>query len=298
MIQQEWHRNGTFRVLRDRILPGCAAGFNHPSMPLPHGGAGDMGAAPPQPPPKEKPKKRRKKKKADDGDSAQSQPLPPSMPSQTMLSTFVSMMTRRHMRAAPPLRSVLFSFFLSLSFSHSFPRQYAPPWNAEFGKIFQFSSEFRKSIFCCLFLLSLSWFSCSQLLFVSVGFLFLIIYCFLVKKKKKIQIGHTAALYPWALLHFPWSCLAHHQQLHHPNTTRNSVQDKHCYKCITRTALSYLCDCLQLYTPSSTRPSASDMLGLQTTRTRLSTVGSHTFSIMAWPSPSSLTETLSGLVQV
>lgn len=88
-------------MLRDRILPACAAGFNHPSMPLPHGGAGDMGTAPPQPPPKEKPKKRRKKKKADDSDSAQSQPLPPSMPSQTMLSTFVSMMTRRHIRAAP-----------------------------------------------------------------------------------------------------------------------------------------------------------------------------------------------------
>ncbi|XP_070175347.1 histone-lysine N-methyltransferase 2C-like isoform X3 [Littorina saxatilis] len=62
-------------------------GFGHPGMPMPHSGAGDMGVPPTQPPVKEKPKKRRKKKKADDNDNAQSQPLPPSMPSQSMISS-------------------------------------------------------------------------------------------------------------------------------------------------------------------------------------------------------------------
>ena len=52
-----------------------------------------------------------------------------------------------------------------------------------------------------------------------------------------------------------------------------------CYKCITRTAPSYLCDCLQLYTPSRTLRSASDTLSLQIPRTRLSTVGSSAFSV-------------------
>ena len=52
-----------------------------------------------------------------------------------------------------------------------------------------------------------------------------------------------------------------------------------CYNCIMGTAPSYLCDCLQLYTPSRTLRSASDTLGLQIPRTRLSTVGSHAFSV-------------------
>ena len=50
-------------------------------------------------------------------------------------------------------------------------------------------------------------------------------------------------------------------------------------KGITRTALSQLCDCLQLYTPSRTPRSASDTLSLQIPRIRLSTVGSSAFSI-------------------
>ena len=41
-----------------------------------------------------------------------------------------------------------------------------------------------------------------------------------------------------------------------------------CYKCITDTAPSYLCDCLQLYTPSRTLRTASDTLSLQRPRTR------------------------------
>ena len=45
------------------------------------------------------------------------------------------------------------------------------------------------------------------------------------------------------------------------------------------TALFYLCDCLQLYTPSRTLRSASDTLSLQIPRTRLSTVGSRAFSV-------------------
>ena len=52
-----------------------------------------------------------------------------------------------------------------------------------------------------------------------------------------------------------------------------------CYKCITGTAPSYLCDCLQLYTPSRTLRSASDTLGLRIPRIRLSTVGSRVFSV-------------------
>ena len=52
-----------------------------------------------------------------------------------------------------------------------------------------------------------------------------------------------------------------------------------CYKCITGTAPSYLCDCLQLYTPSRTPRSASDTLSLQIPRTRHSTVGSRAFSV-------------------
>ena len=52
-----------------------------------------------------------------------------------------------------------------------------------------------------------------------------------------------------------------------------------CYNCITGTAPSYLCDCLQLYTPSRTLRSASDTLNLQIPCTRLSTVGSRAFSV-------------------
>ena len=73
----------------------------------------------------------------------------------------------------------------------------------------------------------------------------------------------------------------------------SSVQYKR-YKCITGTAPSYLCDCLQLYTPSRNLPaSASDNLSLQILRTRLSTAGSRAFSVFGpstWndsPSPSS-----------
>ena len=58
-----------------------------------------------------------------------------------------------------------------------------------------------------------------------------------------------------------------------------------CYNCITGTAPFYLCDCLQLYTPSRTLRSASDTLSLQIPRTRLSTVGSRAFYVFgpsAW----------------
>ena len=58
-----------------------------------------------------------------------------------------------------------------------------------------------------------------------------------------------------------------------------------CYTCITGTAPSYLCDCLQLYTPSRTLRSSFDTLSLQIPRTRLSTVGSRAFFVFcpsAW----------------
>ena len=52
-----------------------------------------------------------------------------------------------------------------------------------------------------------------------------------------------------------------------------------CYKCLTGTALSYLCDCLQLFRASRTLCSASDTLSLQIPSTRLFTVGSRAFSV-------------------
>ena len=42
--------------------------------------------------------------------------------------------------------------------------------------------------------------------------------------------------------------------------------DTLCYKCIMRTALSYLCDCLQLYTPSCTLHSVFDTLTVSASR--------------------------------
>ena len=65
-------------------------------------------------------------------------------------------------------------------------------------------------------------------------------------------------------------------------------KDTLCYKCIMRTALSYLCDCLQLYTSSCTIHSAfesiwySHYLSLQIPNyTRLSTVGSWASSVFS-----------------
>ena len=45
--------------------------------------------------------------------------------------------------------------------------------------------------------------------------------------------------------------------------------------------LCYLCDCLQLYTPSRTRHSTSDTLSLQFPCIRLFTVGSRAFSVFS-----------------
>ena len=50
-------------------------------------------------------------------------------------------------------------------------------------------------------------------------------------------------------------------------------------KCITRTAPSYPCDCLQLYTPSRTLCSSSDTDSLHIPRNRLSTAGSRAFFV-------------------
>ena len=52
-----------------------------------------------------------------------------------------------------------------------------------------------------------------------------------------------------------------------------------CYRCITCTAPSNLCDRLQLSTPSRTLRSASDTLSLQTSGIRLSTVCSQDISV-------------------
>ena len=79
----------------------------------------------------------------------------------------------------------------------------------------------------------------------------------------------------------------------------NDIQHKIntlCRKCITSTAPSYLCDCLQLYTPSRSLRSASDTLSFQIPRTRLSTVGSRAFSVFG---PSTWNDLpLSGFIQI
>ena len=68
-----------------------------------------------------------------------------------------------------------------------------------------------------------------------------------------------------------------------PNPTKNYAQGKHCtlcYKCITRTAPSYLCDCIQVFTPSRTlRSSHTLSLSLWIPHNRLSTVNSQSFSV-------------------
>ena len=68
-----------------------------------------------------------------------------------------------------------------------------------------------------------------------------------------------------------------------PNPTKNYVQGKHCtlcYKCITVTAPSYLCDCIQVYTPSRTlRSSHTLSLSLRISHARLSTVDSQSCSV-------------------
>ena len=62
------------------------------------------------------------------------------------------------------------------------------------------------------------------------------------------------------------------------NNVRHKINTL-CCKCITDTAPSYLCDCLQLYTPSRTLRSSSGTPSLQIPRTRLATVGSRAFSV-------------------
>ena len=61
---------------------------------------------------------------------------------------------------------------------------------------------------------------------------------------------------------------------------------------------SFLCKCLQPYTPSCTLCSAFDTLIPQIPRTRLPRIFCLQSISMEWLSPSSLTETLSRLVQV
>ena len=84
-----------------------------------------------------------------------------------------------------------------------------------------------------------------------------------------------------------------------PNPTKNSVQDKHSLLQMYYTHCFVLP--LQLYTPSCTHCSDPDTLSPQIPHTRLPTVDAHAFSMplyAEWPSPSSPTETLSGLLQI
>ena len=74
-----------------------------------------------------------------------------------------------------------------------------------------------------------------------------------------------------------------------------------CYKCIMGTALSYSCDFLQLYTPVLSAPLlillASRFLSPDSLLL-VPTLFCFQFIYMEWPSPSSWTETLSGLIQM
>ena len=70
-----------------------------------------------------------------------------------------------------------------------------------------------------------------------------------------------------------------------------------CYKCITDTAPSYLCDCLQLYTPSRTPRSASDS-SHHTLHCWFPSFFCFRSIYREWPSPSSATETLSERIQM
>ena len=95
-----------------------------------------------------------------------------------------------------------------------------------------------------------------------------------------------------------------------PNPTNNSGQNKLslCYKSITHTALSCFCGCLRHYTPSHTLHSASDTHSLTVPHTKFDSHppdSSHQ-TVHCWfprlfcfqSSPSSPTETLSGLLQI
>ena len=104
------------------------------------------------------------------------------------------------------------------------------------------------------------------MLILFVCFLF-VLFCFLV-----------CFLMPWKML---WAKLQtlknwpHHSSVSIPplasNSTNNSGQNKLslCYKSFTHTAVSCLCDCLRLYTPSHTLHSASDTLSLTVPHTKL-----------------------------
>ena len=56
-----------------------------------------------------------------------------------------------------------------------------------------------------------------------------------------------------------------------PSPTKNSVQDKHSllWMCHAHCSVVYLCDCLQLFTPSHSHHSACDALSLQIPGTKL-----------------------------
>ena len=70
---------------------------------------------------------------------------------------------------------------------------------------------------------------------------------------------------------------------------------------IKRNVPSYLCNCLQFYTPSRTLRSTSDTLGIQIPRTRLSAVPAPSptsATLYGLCYPSSPTETFSGLLHI
>ena len=84
-------------------------------------------------------------------------------------------------------------------------------------------------------------------------------------------------------LHCPFDCNIQHNLWYwfffSKYSSKLQLQDNTlCCKFIVCTALSYLCDCLQLDTPSPTPHPASENLRLQIACTRLSTVCSPIFS--------------------
>ena len=102
------------------------------------------------------------------------------------------------------------------------------------------------------------------------------------------------------------ACIHTHTHTHARTQARTHART-HAHKwlgwfrhCITGTAPSCLCDCLQLYTPSRTLRSTSDSLSFQIPRTRLSIFGSSAFSVSVsstWNDLPFLSDSSSGLIQ-
>ena len=78
-----------------------------------------------------------------------------------------------------------------------------------------------------------------------------------------MQVGVIGGATPYGLPLNETTMAQHLQTLGYRRHIVGKVDLTLCYECFTRTAPSYLCDCLELYTPSYTLRSASGDLSLQ-----------------------------------